>query len=226
MDYKKKITELFDSYKCKYKYIDLKCVPVYDDENNLCAYMVPINYDYENNMPNVVEYISKWRVQNPSISTGTFEVTDERTKIWLDNLVLDRWDRLLFLLRDLDGSYIGHLGFSSVDVINKNAEVDSVLRGDREAMPGIMTFAMRSLIRFGTNVMALDEIILNVFDDNKHAIMFYEKLGFNEVSKIPLYEVKMEDEVKLEIAPEDYKGEIKKNYILMKLKEDIFRSYI
>jgi RimJ/RimL family protein N-acetyltransferase len=187
--------------------------------------MVPITYKYAQIIPGCVSLINKWRAENPTISTGTFEITVDRTVKWLYNLVLNREDRLIFMIRDLNNKFIGHLGFSSFNYNKKNAEVDSVLRGEKDVIPGIMTFAMRALMRFGINELQLNKIILHVYADNTHAVNFYNKNGFVVTKQIPLYKVKIDDEIKLEIAPDDYTGKISRYYSLMTLDEESYKTY-
>jgi RimJ/RimL family protein N-acetyltransferase len=91
---------------------------------------------------------------------------------------LAREDRILFLIASVDSELIGHIGFSSFDYDEKGCEVDAVLRGEKQGHPGIMTFALRSLLQWGLDELKLEEIQLRVFSDNQRAIDFYLRNGF------------------------------------------------
>jgi len=154
--YQKFIKNILDSYKCK-SYDDyLICLPVYDEGKKIVAFLRPITKNYIETIPNCVELMSKWRIENPTISTGKFTVTHERTQRWLDNLVINKNDRIIFLIMDFSGNYLGHIGYASFNYKKKSAEIDSVLRGVKGVMPGLMGFCMNTIIEWGKKVLHLN----------------------------------------------------------------------
>lgn len=211
------IKTTFDRYKRKSKGDFLVCLPVYDNDSELVAFLRPIGQDFRQTDPGLAALLTKWRVENPTISTGKFEVSEQRTAAWLDNLVIGRDDRLLFMIEGLDHTPIGHIGFSNFDFVEQSGEVDSVLRGLKDGYPGIMAFASNTLIDWGYKELRLKKVTLSVFSDNDSAIRFYERLGFKKTHSKGLYKVFIEEknEEKLEIAPEGYSGPIEKYYIYM-----------
>lgn len=172
------IKKTFDSFKCKSKEDLLKCIPFYDNEDHLCGFLRPITQDYRITLPDCGKLLSAWRNENPSMSAEEFRATEAGTEKWLDKLVLDREDRILFLILGLKGEKIGHMGYSSFQYAQKSCEIDAVLRGDKTAFPGIMTFSLRSLIEWGLRDLKLENITLRVFSDNIHAIQFYKRNDF------------------------------------------------
>jgi len=177
-DYASFIKVVFDSYKCKSREDLLHCIPIYDDEDLICGYLRPITADFHSTLPGISALIAQWRNENPTLSAQSFLATEEGSKAWLDTLVIDRDDRLLFLILALDGTRIGHIGFSSFDYEERCCEVDAVLRGEKSVYPGMMAFALRALVNWGLCVLRLDTIQLRVFQDNSHAIRFYQRNGF------------------------------------------------
>ena len=79
-----------------------------------------------------------------------------------------------------------------------------------------MTFSTHALIDWGYTYLNLNDITLSVYSDNEKAIQFYERIGFLKTFQKPLYEVNLGDEIKWEIAPQDYKGPVRKYYLYMK----------
>jgi len=223
-DYSTFIKDTFDRYKCKERFEPLKCIPVYGDEGKLCAYLRPITADFKTTLPECPMLLTKWREENPTISTGTFEPTVERTENWLSQYVIGRDDRLLFLIMCLNGGFLGHIGFSSFDFAEKSCEIDAVLRGVKNLLPGLMTFSMHSLVYWGIRELHLEKILLKVFSDNRQAIRFYEKFGFCKVGEIPLVLVKASDEEKWEIAPEGCGEEAGRYYTEMRLDIDRWKE--
>jgi len=215
VEFKQSIKETFDRYKRKSSHDPLIELPVHDNDGKLVAFLKPITKDYLLLDPDLPELLGRWRAENPTISTGKFQITKERTMRWLDNLVVGREDRLVFLVEALDGTLVGHLGYSDFNFETRTGLVDSVLRGVKSAYPGLMSYAVNTIVRWGINELKLQHISLSVFSDGKAAIQFYERLGFHCTYLQPLYEVNFGDEVKLEIAPEGYTGPVARYYQYM-----------
>jgi len=153
-------------------------IPTYNDLGLPAGSLRPITRDYRTALPFCAALLAKWRNENPTLSAKPFTATAEGTERWLDEQILGRDDRLLFLVLSQEGVAIGHIGFSSFDYDAKGCEVDAVLRGDGGAPKGSMTFALRALLRWGIQALELRSIRLRVFSDNSHAIRFYLNNGF------------------------------------------------
>jgi RimJ/RimL family protein N-acetyltransferase len=214
------ITAVFDRYKCKNPGDPWIHLPVRDGEGKLIAYMKPIIREFRLVAPYLPELLTRWRVENPTISTGKFTASPERTATWLDNLVVGRDDRLIFMLEGLDGTPLGHLGYSNFHFEEETGEIDSVLRGVKSGHPGLMTLATRALLAWGYRELKLKEITLSVYSDNESAVRFYERLGFVKTIVKPLYTVHLPGEEKLELAPPGYAGPVAKYYVYMKYRGD------
>jgi RimJ/RimL family protein N-acetyltransferase len=177
--YRQFIRDTFDSLKRKRAEDMLWLLPIQDDEGNLCGYLRPVTADYRESLPGCAAQLCRWRNENQAaFSAEPFTANLESTERWLDELVLAREDRILFLIATPDGHRIGHIGFSTFSFDSKRCEVDAVLRGEKKGFPGMMTFALRSLIQWGLEELKLSEIRLRVFSDNQRAIVFYRKNGF------------------------------------------------
>ncbi|MFP3154904.1 GNAT family N-acetyltransferase [Lachnospiraceae bacterium ZAX-1] len=211
------IKSILDMYKCKSEGDYLVCLPIYNEDGDIEAYLRPITQDYRTTIKDCAELLSKWRVENPTISTGTFEVTEERTKRWLDKLVVGNDDRIIFMIQGLNGHYLGHIGLTSFDATRKEAEIDSVLRGTKNEISGLMKHAMAAIIRWGQDELQLNHIKLKVFNDNTHAVEFYKKCGFIEEKRLPLVKVSLEDEEKWEISADLNLQNAEKYYLEMVL---------
>ena len=194
------IKQTFDSYKGRDKNYILKELPVYDDAGEILAYLRPITADYRKTIKDCALLMGNWRTENPSISDSVFTVTIERTEKWLDNLVIGRDDRLLFMIMTLDGQYIGHVGYSSFRYEDRTAEIDSILRGVQGVYPGIMTFAIRTLLQWGIDVLQLRNIELSTGIDNLRAQELYRRCGFELKSRKALVKVVTQDEVRWDPA--------------------------
>ncbi len=202
MNYQSFIKNTFDNYKCKKKFNLLHMIPVYNDHGELIAYLRPITADYRDTIKDCAELMGRWRAENPSISASTFEITKERTEKWLDNLIIGREDRLLFMIQTLDGRFLGHVGYSNFRYDEKTAEIDSILRGVKDEFPGIMTFALQSLLWWGKEELRLEHIELTTGPDNHKAQALYKRCGFIEKKSKAMIKVVKEDEVRWDDAPD------------------------
>lgn len=202
MNYQSFIKNTFDNYKCKKKFNLLHMIPVYNDHGELIAYLRPITADYRDTIKDCAELMGRWRAENPSISASTFEITKERTEKWLDNLIIGREDRLLFMIQTLDGRFLGHVGYSNFRYDEKTAEIDSILRGVKDEFPGIMTFALQSLLWWGKEELRLEHIELTTGPDNYKAQALYKRCGFIEKKRKAMIKVVKEDEVRWDDAPD------------------------
>jgi RimJ/RimL family protein N-acetyltransferase len=214
-NYQSYIDDIINRYKCKSIDDYLICLPVYDGSNNIVAYLRPITVNYLVTIPNCVALMSKWRVENPTIGTGIFTVTHERTQRWLDNFVINNNNRIIFLIADFTGTYLGHIGYAAFQRDIQAAEIDSVLRGEKNVIPGLMQFCMNTMIKWGRQTLCLEEITLKVFSDNIRAVEFYERCGFVKDILIPLVKVILPDEEKWEISLDPNLKDAERYYLKM-----------
>lgn len=200
----------------------LKCGIILDYDFSFCLNknlfnLKPIQFNYYESYDNLPGLLSSWRKENPTISTGIFDITDERTKRWLDKYVLKNEDRIIFMIENEQKESFGHIGLTNFNLNDSSVELDSVLRGVKGVFPGLMSISVKKLIDFSLNYLKFKTVFLSVFSDNLSAVDFYNNLGFITINKQPLIEVIYPDEIKLEIRPKNSKAQIKKYYLKMKL---------
>ncbi len=206
------VKAVFDSFKCIGGHKLLHCIPIYDEIEMLVGYLRPITQDYRESLPGCAEQLAMWRNAAPSLSAEPFTATEETTKDWLDHHVIGRTDRLLFYIVLPDHRRVGHIGFSSFDYDARCCEVDAVLRGEKDALPGIMTFALHALIRWGFAALSLKNIELRVFSDNDRAIAYYMRNNFvstKENLPVPGVQGKRYTRMRLDVAA--WEARIKKS---------------
>ena len=185
-DYKSFTIQILNKYKCKCSQDEWKILPIHNG-NKLIGFLKPITFFYNDVYPEYVFLINKWRTENTIGFTNVFENTIAKTEYWIYNLLLNREDRILFVVHTLDDVPIGHIGLSSFNFDDKNCEIDNVVRGVKETHKGIMGFATNSIIAWAREVLKIEDVYLKVLSDNAHAVEFYEKNGFVKQYDIPLY---------------------------------------
>ena len=179
--FKRKVIRIINAYKKAGVPIALECgfklrVPKFSDKE--------------------IKLLTGWRNKNCRVYPTQFSATPKSTKSWLRKLVMERQDRILFMIEAPDAEIIGHLGISNMDFKKKVCELDNVIRGIKNKYPGVMTRAVKAVLEFGFNCLAMDSFILRVFSENTKAIRFYRRCGFRIAKKIPLKRTKENNTIK------------------------------
>jgi len=82
-----------------------------------------------------------------------------------------------------------------------------------------MTNAITNMMDWGKKTLGLVGYTLETTSDNTRALKLYKRLGFVEVKRIPAIHVKKEDRMEWRQAPMNYKREIARFFVYMKLKD-------
>jgi len=135
----------------------------------------------------LIEKLTCWRNNHVEVFPSQFVATQESTKIWLEQHLINNKNRILFLVADRLGDVIGHLGLNNCLATNNILEIDNVIRGIPENSPGLFGNALIELISWSKKIFPLSAITLRVMADNAHAIAFYKRHNFVEVERIPLF---------------------------------------
>jgi|GEM_PF-94878 len=181
------IRQTFDSYKCKGNLDTLRLLPIVKPDGTRAGYLRPITTAYKTELPGCGARLARWRNLFPEMTATRFHATQQSTEEWLDRLVLDRDDRILFLIvpgdpadaGEDDNAFrgVGHIGLSSFDYEQRSCEIDAVIRGE-SAYPGIMSLALGTLVKWCIHQLGILSPGLRVMQTNQKAIDFYIKNGF------------------------------------------------
>ena len=89
-------------------------------------------------------------------------------------------------LRETEGDVIGHIELMSVNYNQKTAVLGRVLIGNPAGRgQGWGRAMVEKALRYAFETLALDSLLLNVFDFNLQAIACYRALGFSECERKP-----------------------------------------
>lgn len=137
----------------------------------------------------VIKLLAKWRDKANVWFPTQFKVTLEGTKKWAREQLIDKKDRILFFLRvEREKEPFGHIGLYRFDYGKRSCEIDNVIRGENsENSKGGTTTGLQILIDWTFKYLSIDNLYLKVFSDNAKAIKLYERLGFSEVNRVPLF---------------------------------------
>jgi RimJ/RimL family protein N-acetyltransferase len=161
----------------------------------------------------LIAVLSRWRTENIAGFTKLFRPTFEGTRAWSRSQLIERPDRILFLVLDSEALPVGHVGLSSFDFKAGTCEVDNVVRGEAAAVPGLMTDAVATVLDWTYHTLRPVEIRLRTLADNTRALALYHRLDFVALSLIPLQKVMMDDAT--EWVETGSSGHIDKFFVLM-----------
>jgi perosamine synthetase len=160
----------------------------------------------------VIQQLCDFRNEFISIYPNSIKATYESTRNWLSDLVLNNDSRILFLVIDVLGEIHGHLGFWLRD--EDNLELDNVLKSPASNVKGLFSSSVLALEQWINEVVNTSYLNLRVLDSNKHAVKFYEKLEYQEVSREAMMWSTNSDGIRVLVNSED--GHSNEAWIVMK----------
>jgi len=211
--FEREIVDVFEAIKRQsYRGNDF-CIPVYKNGTQI-AILSPITKRHlDDNIRNdeLVRLLSEWRRTNAKWYPTVFKVTYDGTRKWLRDQVIGAEDRILFMVKTMDGNPFGHMGFY-------RGEADNFIRGRKDILNGGMTSALRAMLNWAFIDLDLKDLYLRVFSDNTRAIAFYDRCGFRPIYKIPLKKYKGHGFIRWEESHEEGINEAKRYFSVMHLK--------
>lgn len=163
----------------------------------------------------VIRDLKIWREENQQYFPSQFKVTIKGTKIWAATQLIEKKDRILFFINDLEENRVGHIGLYRFDYRKKTCEIDNVIRGTRYS-PGIMTCALNALINWTYQELKVKTILLTVFADNPKAISLYRRCGFNDFKYVPLKKEVVGDAINWVEIKKTSKEKPERQYLVMR----------
>jgi len=145
-----------------------------------------------NNSDETVRLLVEWRNRYWDCFPTKFKGTQEETKKWLAEQILDNPEKILFLII-FDGRQIGHFGLDIFNEEENSIYIWNVIRGVRESAPGLMEHVLKEFIKWTFNELKVSKIQLKVFSDIHKAINLYERCGFLTVGSTPMKRIFTED---------------------------------
>jgi len=161
---------------------DLKQSGAHDDDfplpliwrGRIIGHFRPLGYVDANDV-NLLTHLQNWRNRHRTGFFTQFEATLESTRNWLSTLILDRPDRILFLITDETNRPIGQCG--ACNIHPDSAELDAVMRGERLGHPMLMVLAERALLRWIFDGLRIGRVYTRVFGDNVSTIRLFLSIG-------------------------------------------------
>jgi RimJ/RimL family protein N-acetyltransferase len=159
------------------------------------AWLEPVNW-LDADRQEAIELLANWRENAAHAFPSQFPVTLVGTHRWLIRQLLEVPDRLLFWVTGIDGTRVGHLGLFRFNFDRRQVEIDNVVRGRVDLLPGVMQAALETLMGWTFSALHMETLALRVFADNERAIQLYRRTGFHELAKTPMARIEEGDTVR------------------------------
>lgn len=152
-----------------------KEIPIISDKKAIIGFLKPVDAKLSDN-EEVTGSLTRWRRMFKRYFLTQFHATNERTKLWLNNVVIKDDSRCLFLITDETNRSIGNFGICNIT--SDSAELDNLIRGERGGHPKLIFFSEVSLINWMYKTLGVNDIYLHVFSNNLRTILLHESVGF------------------------------------------------
>lgn len=171
------------------------------------------------NEPSLAINLTQWRNASMRFFLSQFEATEERTKHWLNSVVIPSEDRILFELLDETGRAIGNAGVCNLS--DHSCELDNFIRGEPGGDPNLFLAAEMTLLRWVFCDIGVEMVNLHIFSNNWIPISNHMSIGFTITGKYALSRVEKDDIIQHLLNSQEGQP-MKYSYLKMQLSRNDF----
>lgn len=180
--FKHRVTSALREIKTNEPSARLSIIPVHHD-GKIIAYLRAVTRESIKE-PEEITFLARWRKQSETWFPTQFRVTKTGTKKWAQRQLIGKTDRVLFMIENLKGVPLGHVGLNRFDFGHKSCEIDNIIRGEK-GIPGLMTASIRALCAWGKTELGIKTYYLQCFGHNAKALALYKRCGFKKSEDLP-----------------------------------------
>lgn len=192
-------------------------IEIKNNKGLLLGYLKPVDTLLASDS-DIITKLTRWRKMFMKYFLTQFHATEERTKLWIQRVVIKDDTRLLFLILDEIEKPIGNFGVCNIS--SESAELDNLIRGERGGDPKLVYFSELFLMNWIYRNLNVDRIFLHVFSTNTRTISLHSSIGFNISRGYSLIKHVSNKEVRYEVGKEKDKATDELTYLEM----DFFRN--
>lgn len=158
-------------------------IPVRAENGELIGTMSCVDKGMVNN-DDIVSDLTAWRMRFMRYFLTQFEATTNRTRDWLENIVIPSKNRLLFIIYLPNGEPVGSFGLCNMG--DNSGELDNLIRGRKGGHPHLIYYCEIALLAWVFNILDYRKVYLHVFSNNRPVIKLHTSIGFCVERSIPL----------------------------------------
>lgn len=174
-------------------------LPLIDENGKSAGVMRPLT-SYHAEQFDVMEKLTDWRNSNMGNFLTNFVATPQRTRSWVQNVLLRTHGQMLWLIYDHTEALVGHFGFKNLTA--NSVLLDNAIRGERQGHPRLFLFAGKALVKWLWKTTSVQRIDGMVMSENVSAIMLNRQIGFIGWKRHPLVKRMQEGSTHWDIAEE------------------------
>ena len=126
-----------------------------------------------------------------------FEMTEDKTRNWIKNLILGNPERILFIIY-FDNKKIGCIGNGGYDKKNNSSRLDNMMKDPLCNLPGAMTIVEKVYLKWMLDDLKLSKITGFLFSDNSRMIKIHKKCGWITTDVVSIKKIFTEEETRWE----------------------------
>jgi len=169
----------------------------------------PIDYS-----KNTVKLLTDWRKKSQYMFGTNFTISEERTKNWIKNRIIENHESFLAGIF-IDDKLVGHMGVDKYNEKTNVAELENYMKDPLYNFPGLITIVERPFLKWLFDYLRLSKIVTHVFSDNYKIINVHLRCGGWTISKtITLKRIDTPDGWKWEKTELKSPDEIAERYFL------------
>lgn len=193
-------------------------IPVKNLSGDLIGKLVPVgNWILDDEEK--IEAIRTWRSKARRMFLTQLDSTYEQTCGYLKNVSIKQANRLLFLLFDDKGKFVGHLGICNVT--ESSCELDNLMRGASGGSPRLVYLAEVALLDWCFAALGVAGCDVSVLTYNSMVIDLHAEVGFVETERKSLKKVVL-DGVTTHQVVDRAESNVGYGYIQMHLLKNTF----
>jgi len=126
-----------------------------------------------------------------------FEMTEDKTRNWIKNLILENPERILFIIY-FDNKKIGCIGNGGYEKKNNSSRLDNMMKDSLYNLPGVMTIVEKVYLKWMFDDLKLSKITGFLFSDNSRMMKIHKKCGWINLDVVPLKKIFTKEETRWE----------------------------
>lgn len=133
-----------------------------------------------------LEILNKWKNDKEVykfLGGGYAPTSIDEQKKWMDQMIDNSGKTKRFIIQ-LKDKPIGFIGLYDIHDIHRVCSLGLYIGEKQEWGKGYASKAYKTIEEFAKNNLNIRKIKLEVVEDNKNAVLMYEKLGFKQCGKL------------------------------------------
>ena len=148
------------------------------DSNEIILKLVDTSED-------TINLLYRLRKKYRNMFATDFHMTKEKTKEWINKLILENPERVLFIIY-LNNTKIGCIGHGGFDEKNNSSQLDNMMKDPTCKISGIMTVVEKVYLNWMFDFFNLSKITGYLFSDNERMMNIHKECGWVLVGDVPI----------------------------------------